>query len=135
MVEAFQQRRDLVVERLNAIKGIGCQKPKGAFYVFPNIAQVCKNLGVMQAFDSLPQEIRKKTSPSTLFQMFLLYDYHVATMDRKSFGRIGAEHLHYLRISIATDVDSLKEAIIRISKAAQDQKGFNRFFGKRDHLY
>ncbi len=54
MVEAFQQRRDVVVEGLNAIKGIRCQNPKGAFYVFPNISGVCKNLGILDAFQSLP---------------------------------------------------------------------------------
>ncbi|NIT98761.1 MAG: aminotransferase class I/II-fold pyridoxal phosphate-dependent enzyme, partial [Gemmatimonadetes bacterium] len=37
MVEAFQRRRDVVVEGLNAIDGITCQNPKGAFYAFPNV--------------------------------------------------------------------------------------------------
>ena len=35
MVSAFQERRDIVVARLNAIPGVRCQKPLGAFYVFP----------------------------------------------------------------------------------------------------
>ncbi len=135
MVDAFQQRRDLVVEGLNAIGGIRCQKPKGAFYVFPNISGVCKNLGVMDAFRSLSPEIRQKTSPSTLFQMFLLFEYQVATMDRKSFGRIGTENLHYLRISIATDKESLKEGVRRIAAASQDKKGFEKFLKKGEHLY
>ena len=128
MVEAFQERRDIVVEGLNAIRGIQCQKPKGAFYVFPNIGGVCKDLGVMEAFRSLSPEIRQKTSPSTLFQMFLLFDYQVATLDRKSFGRIGTENLHFLRLSIATDKESLKEGVKRIAAASQDKKGFEAFF-------
>jgi aspartate/methionine/tyrosine aminotransferase len=45
MVEEFRARRDLVVEGLNAIKGITCLKPHGAFYVFPNVSQACRNLG------------------------------------------------------------------------------------------
>lgn len=135
MVNIFQERRDLVVDGLNSIKGIRCQKPKGAFYAFPNIEEVCKNLGVMDAFQSLPPEIRKKTSPSTLFQMFLLYEYQVATMDRKSFGRIGAEDFHYLRLSFATDTESLKEGINRITVAVQDKKGFSQFFERGEHLY
>jgi len=135
MVSIFQERRDLVVDGLNAIKGIRCQKPKGAFYVFPNVADVCKNLWIMDAFKSLPEEIRKRTSPSTLLQMFLLYEYQVATMDRKSFGRIGTERLHYLRLSFATDTESLKEGIKRIAAAAQDRKGFGQFFEKGEHLY
>jgi aspartate aminotransferase len=135
MVSIFQERRDLVVDGLNAIKGIHCQKPKGAFYAFPNVAEVCKNLGMMDAFQSLPQEIQKKTSPSTLLQMFLLYEYQVATMDRKSFGRVGSENFHYLRLSFATDTESLREGLKRISVAVRDQKGFSHFFEKGEHLY
>ena len=135
MVTIFQERRDLVVDGLNSAKGIRCQMPKGAFYVFPNVADVCKNLGIMDAFQSLPIEIRRKTSPSTLLQMFLLYEYQVATMDRKSFGRIGTETLHYLRLSFATDTESLKEGLKRIATAAEDRKGFTQFFEKEEHLY
>ena len=135
MVRIFQERRDIVVEGLNRIKGIRCQNPKGAFYVFPNIAGVCESLGIIEAFKGLSSDIRKKTSPSTLFQMFLLFEYQVATLDRKSFGRIGTENLHFLRLSIATDTDSLKEGVRRISEASQDKKGFSRFFNKGEHLF
>jgi aspartate/methionine/tyrosine aminotransferase len=135
MVNIFQERRDLVVDGMNEIDGIHCQKPKGAFYAFPNISGICRNLGIMDAFNSLPPEIRKKTSPSTLFQMFLLFEHHVATMDRKSFGRIGTENYHYLRLSFATDTESLKEGLKRIAAAAQDQRGFWEFFEQQEHLY
>ena len=135
MVRAFQERRDLVVSGLNAIKGIGCQNPKGAFYVFPNIRGVCDQLGIFDAYRNLPSDIQRKTTPSTLFQMFLLYEYQVATMDRKSFGRIGIEDLHFLRLSIATDTESLKEGVKRIAAAAQDSQGFKAFLKKGEHLY
>jgi aspartate aminotransferase len=135
MVTIFQERRDLVVDGLNSVKGIRCQKPKGAFYVFPNVADVCKSLGIMDAFQNLPLEIRRKTSPSTLLQMFLLYEYQVATMDRKSFGRIGTETLHYLRLSFATNTESLKEGLKRIATASEDRKRFTQFFEEREHLY
>jgi len=135
MVNTFQERRGIVIDGLNRIKGIRCQRPKGAFYVFPNIEEVCKDLGIIEAFQSLPPDLRQRTSPSTLFQMFLLYEYQVATMDRKSFGRIGAESFHYLRLSFATDTDSLKEGLRRLSIASQDKKGFGQFFKKREHLY
>jgi len=134
MVSTFQGRRDLVVDGLNSIKGIRCQKPKGAFYVFPNISEVCKSLGIMEAFQSLPPPLRQRTSPSTLFQMFLLFEYQVATMDRKSFGRIGTENLHYLRLSVATDTESLKEGLKRLSAASRDKKGFDLFFNKGEHF-
>jgi len=135
MVKTFQERRDLVVEGLNAIEGIRCQKPKGAFYVFPNIRGVCENLGIMDAFRRSPSDLQTKTTPSTLFQMFLLFEYQVATLDRKSFGRIGTEDLHYLRLSIATDTESLMEGIKRISEASRDKKGFRLFLERGEHLY
>ena len=135
MVAAFQARRDVVVAGLNAIPGIRCQNPKGAFYVFPNIAGVCQNLGILDAFQSLPEGVKKRTSPSTLFQMFLLFEHQVATLDRKSFGRIGTEHLHYLRLSIATDMDSLKEGLTRIAAAARDTEGFGRFIKRGERLF
>lgn len=135
MVAAFKERRDLVVAGLNKIDGIRCQNPKGAFYVFPNIAGVCQKLGVVDAFESLPSGVKEKTSPSTLFQLFLLYEYHVATMDRKSFGRIGTEGMHYLRISIATGKDDLKEAVARIAKASEDKKGFAEYVKRGERLY
>ena len=135
MVDAFQRRRDLVVEGLNSIEGIQCRMPKGAFYVFPNIGGVCAHLGVREMFRGLAPEIQQKTSPSTLFQMFLLFEYQIATLDRKSFGRIGAENLDFLRISIATDEDSLREGVKRIAAASRDRKGFKAFFEKGEHLF
>ncbi len=135
MVSTFQDRRDLVVEGLCAIQGIRCQKPKGAFYAFPNISGVCEHLRVIEAFQGLPPDLKERTSPSTLFQMFLLFEYQVAMMDRKSFGRIGTENLHYLRLSFATDTESLKEGLRRLAAASQDKAGVDRFFSRREHFY
>jgi len=135
MVEIFQMRRDLVVEGLNAIPGIRCLKPKGTFYVFPNVEGVCRNLGILDAYESLPEEIRQKTSPSTLLQMFLLFVHGVATLDRKSFGRIGAAPFHYLRLSIATGTEELKKGVGRIAAAAADREGFQRFFAAGEHFF
>jgi aspartate/methionine/tyrosine aminotransferase len=134
MVATFQQRRDLVVDGLNAIPGIRCQRPKGAFYVFPNIAGVCQQLGILEAYGRLPEAVRARSSPSTLFQMFLLFVHHVAALDRKSFGRIGAEPYHYLRLSVATDTESLQEGVKRIEAAARDREGFQRFLARGEHL-
>ena len=134
MVDAFQERRDLIVDGLLRIPGVRCQKPRGAFYVFPNVADVCRSLGIMDAWRSLPAGQRAKTTPSTLLQMFLLFEYQVATMDRKSFGRIGTENLHFLRISVATDTESLRQAVARLTAAFADVKGFARFFEKGENL-
>jgi len=135
MVTAFQERRDAVVEGLNAIGGVSCQNPKGAFYAFPNIGGICESIGAVETYGKLPAEVKAKTSPSTLFQLFLLYDYQVATMDRKSFGRIGAEGKHFLRISIATGIDDLKEGVERIAKASKDRDGFARYVKEGKRLY
>ena len=135
MVAAFQERRDVVVERLNAIAGIRCQKPRGAFYVFPNVSGACERLGVFEALDALPEAVRSRTTPSTLLQMFLLFRYGVATLDRKSFGRIGSEGKHYLRISIATGLDDLGEAMARIRQAVADRSGFASWLRSGAPLY
>lgn len=135
MVAAFQERRDLVVSALNAIEGVRCQTPKGAFYVFPNIGGLCRGLGILDAYQSLSSDQQARTSPSTLFQMFLLFEYQVATLDRRSFGRIGSENLHYLRLSIATDTQSLKEGMARFAAAARDREGFRRFFDRGEHRW
>lgn len=133
MVRAFQQRRDHVVAALNAIDGVRCQLPTGAFYVFPNISGLCEQLGAIELHEALPADARSRTSPATLVQMFLLFRYAVATMDRRAFGVIGAEGRHYLRISVATGLDDLKEGMERIHAASQDREGFTAFVreGKR----
>lgn len=135
MVAAFQRRRDVVVEALNGIEGIRCQKPRGAFYVFPNVAGACERLGVLDGLGALPKDVRSRTTPSTLLQMFLLFRYGVATMDRKSFGRIGSEGKHYLRISIATGLDDLEEAVRRIRTALSDRAGFSAWLRSGAPLY
>ena len=127
MVEAFQRRRDLVVTGLNEISGITCQNPKGAFYAFPNIEGALQNMGGIKAFDALPEDIRTDSSPATLFQLFLLYKYKVATMDRRSFGTLGSEGQHFLRISTANADEELAEAISRIGAASRDADGFRAF--------
>jgi hypothetical protein len=66
--------------------------------------------------------------------MFLLWRYHVATMDRRSFGSLGAEGQHYLRISIATALEDLKLGVERIRSAATDLDGFQQFIQEGKHL-
>jgi aspartate/methionine/tyrosine aminotransferase len=127
MCDAFQRRRDQVVRGLNAIEGVRCQNPKGAFYVFPNIEGVVDRLGVNDAFLALPEDTRRDSSPATLFQLFLLHHYHVATMDRRSFCTLDSEGQHFLRLSIATGAADLSEAVDRMAAAAKDTEGFRHF--------
>lgn len=134
MVTAFQERRDWIVPTLNGMDGVRCQNPKGAFYVFPNVAGICEKLGIIDAYQALPPAQRSRTCPSAMLQMFLLYSYGVATMDRNSFGKIGAEGQHFLRLSIATSLDRLKEGVARMSEASADSAGFARFMDE-EKLY
>ena len=127
MVDAFQRRRDLVVAGLNEIDGITCQNPKGAFYAFPNVGGALESIGVLDAYDRLPERIRSDSSPATLFQLFLLHRYHVAKMDRRSFNALGSEGQHFLRISTANADDELAEAVRRMAIAAKDADGFQSF--------
>ena len=127
MVDAFQRRRDLVVAGLNEIDGITCQNPKDAFYAFPNVGGALESIGVLDACDLLPEQIRSDSSPATLFQLFLLHRHQVATMDRRSFNALGSEGQHFLRVSTANEDDELAEAVRRIAIAAQDADGCQSF--------
>lgn len=127
MVAAFQRRRDRVLDGLNAIPGIECSTPKGAFYAFPNVSGVIEKLGADRLFDGLPEGVKERSSPSTLLQLFLLYRYRVATMDRRSFGVRGSEGQHFLRLSIANSEKDLVEAVGRLAEASEDVKGFEAY--------
>ncbi|MCW3475653.1 pyridoxal phosphate-dependent aminotransferase [Limobrevibacterium gyesilva] len=96
----YRTRRDLVVDGLNAIPGISCHRPEGAFYVYPNIAGC---LGRTTAGG-------KKIETDEDFALALLDEGHVALVHGAAFGMSP-----YLRISYATDDASLAEAVKRIA--------------------
>jgi len=96
MVAEFKRRREVIVDGLNNIKGFKCLKPKGAFYVFPNITGTsmdCRKLGD-----------------------HLLYNAGVAVLPGTSFGKYGEGHL---RLSFANSVENIKKALDRIKKAVE----------------
>ena len=95
MVEEFRRRRDVIVDGLNAIPGVSCVRPKGAFYAFPNISR----LGV----------------DTKTFANLLLDDYGVATLAGTAFGRYGDG---YLRLSYANSIENIEKALDRFGKAA-----------------
>lgn len=132
MVREFEARRDWVVPALNELPGVTCQLPKGAFYVFPNVGGACERLGAVEFYEALSAEEQATTNPSKLFQMFLLYRYGVASMDRESFGKVGARGQHFLRLSIASAMDQLKEGVKRIGRAIADKDGFHAFLQEED---
>jgi aspartate/methionine/tyrosine aminotransferase len=95
MVAAFRTRRDLIVDGLNAIPGMSCLRPKGAFYVFPNIT----GTGLT----------------SKAFADQLLNEHGVAALSGTAFGEYGEG---YLRLSYANSEANLRKALDRIAVAA-----------------
>ena len=127
MVRAFEERRDWIVPALNKLPGVRCNVPKGAFYVFPNVGGLCRRLGVREVMEKLPPAASARTTPAGILQMYLLYRHGVATMDRASFGEIGAEGQDFLRLSIANSMDDIRMGVARIAAAADDATGLADF--------
>ena len=105
--KAFQERRDFVVNSLNAIEGINCIKPNGAFYVFPS----CKGL-----IGKKDKNGKKITSDSDFVES-LLENNEVAVVQGSAFGLEG-----FFRISYATSMDKLQEAMKRIKLFCESLK-------------
>jgi aspartate aminotransferase len=97
--EIYRARRDRVVDALNAMPGISCHRPEGAFYVYPNIAGCIGR--------TTPKGARIETDGA--FALALLDEGHVALVGGAAFGMSP-----YLRISYATDDASLDEAMRRM---------------------
>jgi aspartate/methionine/tyrosine aminotransferase len=93
MVAELRGRRDVVVAGLNAIDGISCQEPAGAFYVFPRVA----DLGL----------------PAADLADRLLADAGVACLPGTAFGTNGEG---YLRLSYATAAERLDEGLRRVGR-------------------
>ncbi len=130
MCALFQERRDVIVPLINEIGGMHCKLPGGAFYAFINVADICERLGAIEFSAGSPESIL----PSTLFQLFALYKHGVATLDRSAFGMLGSEKQHYIRISLASDIETLKLGVSRLADAAVDVDGFQDFL-KQPELY
>lgn len=94
MVEYYDRNRHLIVEGLNRIKGFSCLMPKGAFYVFPNIA------GFGMSSKQAAEYILKKT--------------HVVTSPGDAFGPLGEG---YIRICYASKYEDIQEALQRMEAA------------------
>jgi aspartate/methionine/tyrosine aminotransferase len=89
--QSFERRRDIIVPLLNAIPGITCRLPGGAFYAFPNVT------GTGISSKQLAHDLLEKA--------------YVATLPGESFGANGKG---YLRISYAASEADIREALKRI---------------------
>ena len=95
MCQEFKRRRDVFFERVNKIKGFSCKKPKGAFYMFPNIT--------------------KTGWPSKKLADALLEEAGVAALSGTAFGAFGEG---YLRFSVANSVENINKALDRVEQWA-----------------
>ena len=91
MVAEFKERRDLLVDGLNALPGVSCPMPKGAFYAFPNITGTGLSSGE--------------------FERRVLDEAGVSLLSGTSFGEFGEG---YARISFANSQDNIREALSRL---------------------
>lgn len=95
----YRERRDFVVDRLNAIDGIDCHRPEGAFYVFPHIGEL---LGRTSRGG-------RRIATDTDFALALLDEHHVTTVQGAAYGMSP-----FIRISYATSLAQLREACDRL---------------------
>jgi aspartate aminotransferase len=105
MVAAFESRRELVLNSLNAMPGVKCNRPGGAFYVFPDISSF---------FGKKSGEHIINTAEELC--MYLL-DKGVALVSGEAFG-----DAHCMRISYAASEETLTEAMKRIASALAELK-------------
>lgn len=101
MVDTFKSRRDFMYQAINDIPKLSCKKPKGAFYIMINIKEL------------LGTEIQGRMINSSLdFADFLLDEALVAVVPGIGFGVD-----EFIRVSYATDMDTIKEGLTRINDA------------------
>ena len=87
----FKRRRNVIVDGLNSINGISCQKPAGAFYVFPQLS------GFPIDTDTIANR--------------LLDEAGVAVLSGSAFGQVGSNSL---RLSFANSIENLETAVDRM---------------------
>ena len=107
MRQAFERRRDLIVELARQIPGLGVNVPEGAFYLFPK----CSSFYGKKTPDG------KTIANSTDLAMYLLETGHVATVGGDAFGDPDC-----FRMSYATSDDNIREAMRRIAEALKSLK-------------
>ncbi|HZM33441.1 MAG TPA: pyridoxal phosphate-dependent aminotransferase [Burkholderiales bacterium] len=101
MKKSFLERRDLIVRLLNEVPGVKCQVPGGAFYVWPNVSEACRRIGVADS-----EEFRKR----------LLNEAGVALLADIHFGsRVPGEGQH-VRFSYAASKQQIEAGVQRMAE-------------------
>lgn len=101
MTRAFKERRDFVISALSAMEGLKVNIPEGAFYAFPDVS----------SFFGKTDGITTINTDEDM-SMYLLHTANVSSVNGAAFGNDKC-----LRLSFATSMDNLKEAMIRIAAA------------------
>ena len=100
MRDEFERRRDYIISRINAIDGVSCSKPDGAFYVMLNVGELLgRTLG------------GRVISDSDDFSLAFLESGHVAAVSCSGFGVS-----NYLRLTYAASMETIKEGMDRLEK-------------------
>jgi aspartate aminotransferase len=101
MVTEFDRRRRVMVERLNAMPGVHCRRPTGAFYAFPNVRALLGKQGSGRTIHT----------PTDLAN-YLLHEFNVAVIPGEPFG--STEHI---RLSYATSMETIVRGMDRLDAA------------------
>lgn len=109
MVTSFNRRRKLIVEGLNAIPGMACLLPPGAFYAFPNVKGVYSLKGWKEIEQKYPDP-----NKSSVLTSYLLQDAKVAVVPGVEFGNDDN-----IRLSFATSDENIVKGVQRIREAVQ----------------
>jgi aspartate aminotransferase len=107
MVEAFKQRRDYVIGALRKMPGVKVNMPEGAFYAFPDVSSFFGSSTGAHTINNADD-----------LSMYLLHEAHVSTVTGAAFGDSNC-----IRISFATSMGNLMEAMERIGKALEVLSG------------
>jgi aspartate aminotransferase len=107
MVGEFDRRRRVIVEGLNRIPGVRCATPQGAFYAFPNVSGLFGRTWQGRSLAS-----------SSDVTAFLLEAARVAVVPGLDFGSD-----RHIRLSYATDVETIRQALARIDAAVRSLGG------------
>jgi len=96
----FLERRELIVRLLNAVPGISCRMPGGAFYAWPNVTEACSRTGCADS-----EEFRKR----------LLHEAGVAVLADVHFGRRVPGDGQHIRFSYAASNDAIERGVARVA--------------------
>ncbi len=107
MRSSFLERRDLIVGLLNAVPGVSCRTPGGAFYAWPNVTEACRMIGA---------------ADSEVFRRRLLLEAGVAVLADIHFGARVAGDGQHIRFSYAASAQAIKDGVARMARFIESNR-------------